>query len=218
MSDRVADMNPILDQFGRIDIYLFDQLMRGRITSDMRVLDAGCGRGRNVEYLLKIGTDIYGVDRDPAQIEHVRELAERAAHDVPPTHFEVAELRSLPFPDEHFDAVICNAVLHFSQDEVEFESSVAELVRVLRAGGVLFTRLASTIGLETHVSHMGGRWYALPDGSDRFLVDEAYLLQITAAVGGTLLDPLKTTNVQNLRAMTTWVFRSDKNQPTTAHP
>ena len=43
-------------QFGAIDVYLFDQLLRGAIRPGMRVLDAGCGSGRNLVYLLREGS------------------------------------------------------------------------------------------------------------------------------------------------------------------
>jgi hypothetical protein len=52
----------------------------------------------------------------------------------------------------------------------------------------------------------------LPDGSERFVVDEATLLTWTSTLGGRLGDPLKTTNVQQMRCMTTWVM--EKNNPT----
>ena len=45
----------------------------------------------------------------------------------------------------------------------------------------------------------------MPDGDERFLVDEAFLMTATAELAGTLLDPLKTTVVQGTRSMTTWV-------------
>jgi len=47
----------------------------------------------------------------------------------------------------------------------------------------------------------------LPDGTERYLVDEALLVDLTRRLGGTFLDPLKTTIVQNQRCMTTWVVR-----------
>ncbi|MDX1578091.1 MAG: class I SAM-dependent methyltransferase, partial [Gemmatimonadota bacterium] len=48
-------MTDLRETFGDLDIYLFDQLLRGRITPDMRVLDAGCGNGRNLIYLRRVG-------------------------------------------------------------------------------------------------------------------------------------------------------------------
>lgn len=198
--------------FGRIDIYLFDQLHRGLITPDMRVLDAGCGGGRNSEYLMRCGADVWGVDADPLEIERVRELGREVAPALPQSNFSVARLSELPHPTEYFDAVICSAVLHFSESSADFEAGVAEMWRVLRPDGVFFARLASTIGIEDRVVPLRDRWHSLPDGSDRFLVDEDYLTDVAARLGAVQIDPLKTTVVQNMRAMTTWVLRK---QPST---
>lgn len=197
----------LLAQFGRIDIYVFDQLLRGRITPEMRVLDAGCGGGRNSEYLMRCGAEVFGVDSDPAQIEQIRRVASEAAPSLPSTNFGVGRIADLPFADDYFDAVICSAVLHFAEDSADFEAMIAEMWRVLGHGGVFFSRIASTIGIEDRVTHLRDRWHHLPDGSDRFLVDEAYLLRITTDLEGELIDPLKTTVVQNMRSMTTWVLR-----------
>lgn len=209
MSSRIGPCGPeeLLAWFGRIDIYVLDQLMRGHITPQMRVLDAGCGAGRNTEYLMRCGAEVFGVDSDSSQITRIRAVASQAAPKLSAENFGVASLADLPFPDAYFDAVICNAVLHFAQDEAEFESMVTEMWRVLVSGGVFFSRLATTIGLQGAVAREGGRWHRLPDGSDRFLVDEPYLVGVTQKLGGMLVDPLKTTIVQNMRTMTTWVVR-----------
>ena len=173
----------------------------------MRVLDAGCGTGRNSEYLMRCGADVFGIDADPSQVDRIRAVAAECAPRLSADNFAVGRLTDVPFADAYFDAVICSAVLHFSEDTPEFEGMVAEMWRVLSPGGVFFARLASTIGVEDRVKHLRDRWHHLPDGSDRFLVDEAYLLRISSDLGGELLDPLKTTVVQNMRAMTTWVLR-----------
>lgn len=195
------------DAFGDIDIYLFDQLLRGRFDGVRDVLDAGCGAGRNLVYLLRAGYRVHAVDRDARAVARVRELAGRLAPGLPPENVRVAEVDALPFADASMDAVISSAVLHFAADPAHFEGMVDEAWRVLRPGGLLFARLASSIGIEARVRPVGGGRYALPDGSERFLVDEAELLARTEAMGGALLDPIKTTNVQNLRAMTTWCVR-----------
>jgi tellurite methyltransferase len=197
-------------QFGDIDIYLFDQLLRGRFDGVRTVLDAGCGGGRNLVYLLRGGYEVHGVDRDARSVERVRRLAAELAPDLPPENFTVAEVDALPFGDAAMDAVISSAVLHFAADEAHFGRMVDEMWRVLRPGGLLFARLASSIGIEARVRPLGGGRHHLPDGSERFLVDEAGLLARTEALGGVLLDPIKTTNVQNLRAMTTWCVRKSQ--------
>jgi tellurite methyltransferase len=190
-------------QFGDVDIYLFDQILRGRFDTRHRVLDAGCGDGRNLIYLLQRGFDCYGVDSEPAAIEVIRKAAARLAPSLPLTNFSAADLANLPHPDEYMDAVMCSAVLHFANDEAHFTAMVNEMWRVLARGGLLFTRLASNIGLETVIGPAGRR-VRLPDGTDRFVVDESMLVRLTDRLGGRFADPIKTTNVQGKRCMTTW--------------
>lgn len=193
--------------FGQIDIYLFDQLLRGRIAPGMRVLDAGCGTGRNVVFLLQNGYDVSAVDADPGAVSAVRQLASRLAPALPAAQFRVEAVEALSFEDGSFDAVISSAVLHFARDEGHFNAMLGSMWRVLRAGGVLFARLASTVGLGDSAHDLGNRRFRLPDGTERFLVDEAMLARSLDALGGDLLDPLKTTVVHGQRSMTTWVVR-----------
>jgi tellurite methyltransferase len=196
-------------EFGDIDIYLFDQLLRGRFDARPRVFDAGCGDGRNLRYLLAHGFQCWGVDRDAAAVAQVRRLAQAAGGDAALERFQVADLDRLPWPDASFDAVICSAVLHFADDAAHFDRMIDELWRVLAPRGLFFARLASNIGLEAVIGP-GGRRVRLPDGSDRFVVDEAMLLTLGTRLGGRLADPLKTTVVQGMRAMTTWcMIRGD---------
>ena len=192
-------------EFGEIDIYLFDQLLRGRFDHRPRVLDAGCGAGRNLPYFLRHGFNVRAVDADAAAIRSVRQLVASLNPELPQEQVHCGSLDSLPWEDGSTDAVICSAVLHFARDEQEFAAMIGELWRVLTPGGLFFARLATSIGLERHLTASTGRMQ-LPDGSVRFLVDERTLLEWTSALNGTLADPLKTTNVQNTRCMTTWVM------------
>jgi SAM-dependent methyltransferase len=191
--------------FGEIDIYLFDQLLRGRFDHRRRVLDAGCGTGRNLLFFLRHGFDVRAVDADAAAIRAVRELATAVNPDMPHDHIRQTSLEALPWDDGSMDAVISSAVLHFARDERAFAAMVQEMWRVLAPGGLFFARLATSIGLEHRLGAGTGRM-RLPDGTDRFVVDERTLLKWTSKLGGTLVDPLKTTNVQNVRCMTTWVL------------
>jgi SAM-dependent methyltransferase len=194
----------LLDQFGNIDIYLFDQLLRGRITPGMRVFDAGCGGGRNLVYLLREGYDVCGNDSDPKAVAQVRAMAAAIAPDANPD-FRVEPIEATSFPDAHADVVIASAVLHFARDGRHFEAMLRQLWRVLKPGGVFFARLASTIGLASDVTALGNGRFRLPDGSDRYLVDADTIESWTRALAGTPLDPIKTTVVHNQRSMTTWV-------------
>ncbi len=193
------------EQFGQIDIYVFDQILRGNIAAGMTVLDAGCGYGRNLVWLLREGVEVLAVDANPEGVEHVRALAESLGARLPAENFRVGLLEAMPFGDAVADVVICNSVLHFARDEQHFLAMVEELWRVLRPGGMLFCRLGSRIGME--FERVRGHVYRIGDGSEWFLVDEAVLLKMTGEMGGVLVDPLKTTVVQDYRCMTTWVVR-----------
>jgi tellurite methyltransferase len=218
--------------FGNIDIYLFDQLLKGRVVAGMRVLDAGCGTGRNLVYLLRNGFEVFGVDESEQAIREIRKLASVLAPQLPADNFRVEPVERMSFGREansrqqtvnskevfaagaveknatgNFDVVLSSAVLHFARNEAQWQAMVDEMWRVLKPGGIFFARLASTIGIEDKVKLIEGRRYHLPDGSDRFLVDEAVLKSVTAAIGGEFTEPIKTTVVENLRAMTTWVVR-----------
>ncbi len=193
--------------FGSIDIYLFDQLLKGRLVPGMRVLDAGCGAGRNLVYLLRSGFEVFGVDESSAAITQTRQLAAELAPHLPQNNFRVEPVEQMSFADAAFDVVLSSAVLHFAMDEAQWMAMVKEMWRVLQPGGIFFARLASSIGMEDQVKQIAGRRYDLPDGSQRLLVDEAMLLSVTAALGGEFIEPIKTTVVQNMRAMTTWCLR-----------
>jgi len=195
------------DQFGNIDIYLFDQILRGRIAPGMRVFDAGCGGGRNLVYLLREGYDVCGVDANPVAVAQVRAIAAQLAPAGAPSDFRAEPIEASSFPDAHADAVIANAVLHFARDHGHFEAMLRGMWRVLRPGGMLLARLASTIGMAEQMTPIGEGRYRLPEGVEWFLVDAPALLDWTRRLGGELLDPLKTTIVHEQRAMTTWVVR-----------
>ena len=195
--------------FGDIDIYLFDQLLKGRIRPGDRVLDAGCGSGRNLVYLLNAGIDVRAAEANPHAVAEVRELAARLAPGAPAERFVQAQIESLPWPDGHFTVVLSSAVLHFARNHDQFAAMVNEMWRVLGRGGMFFARLASSIGLEHRVEDRGAGRFQLPDGTERYLVDEATLMDWTRRLGGQLLDPLKTTLVQDQRSMTTWVVRKN---------
>lgn len=197
------------EQFGQIDIYLFDQLLKGRISPGMRILDAGCGSGRNLVYFLREGYEVYAADADAKSVEGVRSLARTLAPALPASNFRVETVQNMSFDNACADVVISNTVLHFADDDAQFESMLLGSWRVLKPGGLFFCRLASLIGMETGFQQIKGRRYRSPDGAERFLVDAALLDSLAARLGGEPVEPLKTTVVRNQRAMTTWVLRKN---------
>jgi tellurite methyltransferase len=195
----------VQDQFGQIDIYVFDQILRGNIAAGMRVLDAGCGYGRNLVYLLREGCEVFALDGDAEGVEHVRRLSASLETGLPEENFQFGVIEKMPFADGFADVVICNSVLHFARDDEHFRAMVDGLWRVLRPGGMLFCRLGSRIGMD--FEQVRGNIFLTGDGSEWYLVDEEMLLGLTKELNGVMVDPLKTTVVQDYRCMTTWVMR-----------
>lgn len=200
-------MPALQQQFGQIDIYLFDQLLKGAIRPGMRILDAGCGTGRNLVYFLREDYDVYAADADPEAVEHVRALARNLASALPGSNFRVESVEAMSFDDECADVVVSNTVLHFAQDDAQFERMLLGTWRTLKPGGLFFSRLGSTIGVENLVKRRDGRRHWSPDGSERYLVDADLLRSWTERLGAQLAETLKTTVVDAQRAMTTWVLR-----------
>jgi ubiquinone/menaquinone biosynthesis C-methylase UbiE len=122
-------------------------------------------------------------------------------------NFRVEAVERMSFEDTSFDVVLSSAVLHFARDGEQWQRMFSEMWRVLKPGGIFFARLASSIGIEDRITNVRERRYQLPDGSERFLVDEAMLLSVSAEMNGQFLEPIKTTIVQNMRSMTTWCLK-----------
>ncbi len=206
-------MVDVRSYIGPIDIYWFDQIVRGRVEPGMKILDAACGSGRNLIYLMREGYDCYGLDADPKAIETVRWLAGELAPETPEDHFRRERIQDSTFPDGLADAVISSAILHLARSDVEFRAMLLGSWRLLAPGGLFFCRLASTIGIEKRVRPIKAtpsrRRFHLPDGSERYLVDDAFLQELETELGAERLDTLKTTLVHDQRSMTTWVLRKN---------
>ena len=198
--------NPLQESIGDTDIYLIDQIMKGRYQPGDAILDAGCGYGRNLFWFLKNGLDVYGVDQNAAAITSLRTNF--------PAHlgkkFQQADLETLPFDDNFFDHIICSAVLHFAKNTTHFHEMVAESTRVLKPGGSLFIRMTSDIGIEDKPKPIADGVYQIPDGSTRFLLTRTLLAEIIQKNNLSFLEPFKTTNVDDLRCMSTLVLKKER--------
>lgn len=193
----------VLSALGNIDIYLLDQVMKGRYTPGERLLDAGAGGGRNLHWFALNGFGVYAIDAHADAIEALREKYPDWSSD----QLKVATLESIPFSDDYFHHLICIAVLHFADNEAHFLRMFGELMRVLKPGGSLFIRVASDIGIESLIVPVGEGVYYLPDGSRRFLLTRMLLDKLFQTFPIQLLEPVKTVNVQDARCMTTLVIQ-----------
>ena len=195
----ISSLNKLL---GNIDIYLLDQILKGRFSKDQKILDAGCGEGRNQVYFLREGYQVFGVDSNPIAIQMARIQAHTIQKDYDIHRFQTAAVEDMPFHKEAVDVLISSAVLHFARHTDHFNKMMEEMMRVLKPGGLLFLRMATGFGgmIEASAS-MGDGVYLLPDGSSRFLLTEELLLEIQARYSLQHLEAPKSVLVHGKRCM-----------------
>ncbi|MFT6359132.1 MAG: ubiquinone/menaquinone biosynthesis C-methylase UbiE [Saprospiraceae bacterium] len=196
----------MLPNLGKTDIYLLDQLMKNRITPDLRILDAGCGWGRNSELLIRNNFQVWGIDRNKEAIAELHQLLPIWNKNYDLSRFSVADLVKIPFRDENFDFIISSAVLHFCENRAHFIQIMKELIRVLSPNGILWFRMTAKHTIEPFAMHLYDDIYELPDDSTRYLLDKEVLEDLMKKHHLQYLDPFKTVNVSNIRTMTTVVL------------
>ena len=185
-----------------VDIYILDQILKDRYQKGAKILEAGCGNGRNLKWFYKPEYEIFGTDLNIERIKSCQKLYNKQQD-----NFMEASAEQMPFDSKSFDHVICIAVLHFANNLNQFLKMFNELLRILKPQGSLLIRTATNIGIENKVEFIKDGVYKLPDGSTRFLVDAEILDKIQSRNDIALLENVKTTIVQNKRAMLTLVIK-----------
>ena len=171
----------------------------------MKVLDAGCGEGRNLMHFINSGYDVYGIDINPMAIKALQFIISSIRPDLSKNHFKEEDIANLSFPDNTFDLIIASAVLHFASDHNHFYKMVGQLIRSLKSGAMLFIRMTSDIGIENLVVAKGSGRFLIPDGSERFLLTREILEKLNSQYTLKYLEPFKTVNVNDVRCMSTLI-------------
>ena len=193
------------ERLGNIDIYLLDQIVKDRYSIHETILDAGCGSGRNMHWFYNNDFNVYAFDQEKDYIEHLKTIYPKWMD-----RLHIAELDKLPYQGAFFDHIICSAVLHFATSTAHFKAMFSELIRVLKPYGSLFIRMSSIIGIEEKIISIGNGIYQLGDESYRFLLTKELLSELMREHNLSFLEPLKSTNVNDLRSMSTLLLQ--KNQ------
>lgn len=199
----------MIKEIGNMDLYLLDQLLKERIGPNAKILDAGCGIGRNSEFFVRNNFDISGMDIDEQAIQSTKEQIVLWNDQYDLERFFIGNLIAIPFPDNTFDFIISVAVLHFSKDRVQFTTQFEELVRVLKPGGILFIRMTTKHTLAHLSQHLHDDVYHIPDDTTRYLLDRDYLKDLMIKNKLSLVDPFKTVNVEDIRTMAVVVLRKE---------
>lgn len=190
---------------GDTDIYLLDQIMKGRFRASDKILDAGCGNGRNMHWFLQNSFEIYGIDMNEENINVLKNKNPNLSEE----RLQIFKVEKMNFPDNYFDHVICSAVLHFAKNTIHFKQMFTEMLRVLKSDGILFIRMTSDIGIENTIRLIADGVYQIPDGSNRFLLTKNFLAECMRENNLSFIEPLKTVNVNDERCMTTLVLRKN---------
>lgn len=190
---------------GNTDIYLLDQILKGSYQFGEKILDAGCGDGRNLHWFLKNNFEIYGIDQNEEAIAQVR----NANPEKIKNRFTVASVEHLNFKDNFFDHIISSAVLHFASNHKHFKTMLKEMLRVLKPDGTIFIRMTTSHGMETLLPEQETGVYDLPDGSSRYLLSLKLLKELSQNWKFSLAEPFKTVLVNKERSMCILVIRKN---------
>lgn len=134
-------MSPHLPDWGHLDLFLIDQVLKGYVKPEDKILDLGCGEGRNTNFFLKGGYDIHGVDLDAEAIRMMHLLQRQYQPGREEGYFQQADAERLLYPDEAFTVVIAYGLLHFARDIEHFQKMLHEMRRVLHTGGKLLVKV-----------------------------------------------------------------------------
>ena len=201
-----SDLNHIL---GNPDLHLLDQILKGRYHPSMRVLDAGCGEGRNLPYFVRNSFDVWGVDNNPGALRLLRLQAKAWGPAFDPEKFIQADVAELPFPPAAFDAVVCCAVLHFARDKAHFFCMIDELLRVLKPSDSLFIRMNAAVPQNTWRAVTDGTAPSLPSDENRFLLTPVLADQLMERHSLSWIEPMRTEHVVGQPTQSTLILRKN---------
>ena len=196
------DLYTINEQFGNSDLFLIDQILKRRFTEGSRILDAGCGEGRNLTYFFRHDFDTFGIDKNLSALRLLMYSAPKLSKNFKPEHFIHGDILTNPFEEKFFDTILCLSVLHFSESRVHFLELVGRLVRVLKVYGMLMISMNSGYHPEGNLLPAGQGKYRLPGGEIRYLLDGHIINELSDNFPLKLIDPVRTLTIHGQESLT----------------
>lgn len=99
-----------------------------------KILDLGCGDGRNIPLLVDLGFDVYATETSEATVSQVSDLAARRSW---PVHASVGTNSLLPYQDKFFEYILCCASCYYLEGTNSWSAVRQEVARCLKPGGHL---------------------------------------------------------------------------------
>ncbi len=153
---RYHEPNRVVGHTGIASFNVFENMHRNKILREMLpeskkglYLDLGCGRAPNTVALALDGRTVVGLDLDPKEIKPARAwIKERKLGKK--AKIVRGDMNSMPFPDRHFDVVICIEALEHTKD---MRKAGKELARVLKDSGIAIVSLPNSTSIMWKVIH-----------------------------------------------------------------
>jgi SAM-dependent methyltransferase len=149
-----------------------------------RLLDIGCGAGRNAMPLAQLGWDVLGIDLSWPMLEAAAGRA-RGAAAAGRLHLALADMDRLPVRDDSVDCVVAHGIWNLAPSAALFRRAVADAARVARAGAALFAFTFSRHTLDSHVKPVSGEPFVFTEfsGQPQCFLTKAELVAELDAVG-----------------------------------
>lgn len=181
---KIDELNRLL---GNLDLFVLDQILKGTFNPKMKILDAGCGEGRNLQYFFNQDYPVFGIDKNSDAIRMLHFVLRSTFPNIAIDQFSIGAVESMPYKNEDFDAILCLAVLHFAQDYDHFMAMFSELHRCLKPNGLML--------ISCRYNELNTLDYENSEFS--FHLDYATIEQLERIFNMQKVAPAKTTTLEN---------------------
>jgi len=200
------DFRELNKELGNADLFLIDQILKGSFHPGMRILDAGCGEGRNMIYFVRNNFSIYGIDPDPVKVSMAKLIARSSNKNFTIENILVSSIEDNPFPNEFFDVVLCINVLHSANDSEHFMRLLEAQIRILKRGGLFYISMESDMEGKSKCEKIAPRKGALADRVSLRMTSDLFnrILSLNSLIKN---EPVRTLHIEETIRISGFWFR-----------